>query len=114
MSRNDDELYLPKGTTKVTFKLTMLLVMVILVLSIAGGVTRSMGLWGQTVVERKVFENSYQRSASLKAEIATNEATLQEINQKLMNPNLDENTRFNLEAQASAIRIRIATAKGQQ
>ena len=43
-----------------------------------------------------------------------NEATLAEIRMKLSNPNLDSDTRFNLEAQASAARLRIATIKGPQ
>ena len=82
----------------------------ILILSAVSFGIGSLFIVGDTVVERKVFENSYQRQESLKTEIAINEATLTEINMKLSNPNLDANTRFNLKAQASAIRIRITTA----
>jgi len=39
---------------------------------------------------------------------------LVEIEAQLKNPNLDENTRFNLEAQARAARVRINAAKAQQ
>ena len=84
------------------------------IFSAVGFGTRSLGLWGGTIVERKVFEESYQRSEALKAQIATDEATLAEISGKLSNPNLDENTRFNLNAQASAARIRIATTRSKQ
>ena len=74
---------------------------------ILGFVLRSAGLFGDTVVERKIFEQSYQRQESIKSELAINEATLAEIEIKLQNSNLDTNTRINLEAQKSAIRIRI-------
>ena len=75
---------------------------------------RSIGVFGSTVVERQVFEQSYQRSESLKARIATEEANLAEITRKLSSPQLDEQTRANLEAQASASRIRLQTARSQQ
>ena len=75
---------------------------------------RSIGLIGSTVVEREVFERSYQRSEALKARIATDEAVLTEIKRKLSNVNLDVNTRHNLEAQASAARVRISTTQGIQ
>jgi hypothetical protein len=88
---------------------------VIVVLLVAIGLgTRYLGLWGETRIERKVFEESYQRSEGLKAQIATDEAALVEIEAQLKNPGLDENTRYNLEAQARAARIRINTAKAQQ
>jgi hypothetical protein len=74
----------------------------------------SAGLFGKTVVERKVFENSYQRSESIKSQLATDEATLAEINVMLTNSEMSETTRVNLEAQATAARMRIAAAKGKQ
>lgn len=86
-------------------------VVIVLVLSIFFFALHSLGIIGETVIERKVFENSYQRQESLKSEIAINEETLIEIEGKLSNPNLDPDTRYNLEAQASAIRLRINTAK---
>lgn len=87
-----------------------------LFLMITGGgfVLQSLGLFGRTVVERKVFENSYQRSAALEAQIATDEATIAEIERKLANPNLDADTKNALEAQAAAARIRIAAAQRGQ
>lgn len=89
-------------------------IIVVVVLSLLGFGLNALGLFGKTVVERKVFENSYQRSSSIAAQIATDEAVLAEIERKLTNPSLDANTRINLEAQASAARIRIATAEGAQ
>jgi hypothetical protein len=76
--------------------------------------TRYFGLWGETRIERKVFEESYQRSEGLKAQIANDEAVLAEINAQLENPELDTTTRANLEAQARATRIRLRTARAQQ
>ncbi|OGZ44484.1 MAG: hypothetical protein A3J55_04565 [Candidatus Ryanbacteria bacterium RIFCSPHIGHO2_02_FULL_45_17b] len=85
----------------------------VIMLSAVGFGLNSLGLFGKTVVERKVFEHSYQRQAGLEAEIATYQATLTEIERKLTNSELDTNTRFNLEAQASMIRIKMAAAKEQ-
>lgn len=88
--------------------------MAIIAAVVLGGVgfaLHSAGVFGHTVVERKVFENSYQRTEGLKAQIATDEAALAEIQAKLANPNLDEDTRYNLKAQAAAIRLRIQAAK---
>ncbi len=93
------------------WKFLPLVILVMVVLAVIGFGLRSAGLIGTTVVERKVFEESYQRSEAIKAQIATDEAVLVEIEGKLNNPGLDEDTRFNLEAQASAARVRIATAK---
>lgn len=72
------------------------------------------GIFTKTVVERKVFEQSYQRSEALKSQIATDEAVIAEIEGKLLNPNLDNNTKYNLKAQMSAARIRISTARRKQ
>lgn len=87
---------------------------VIAILFIVGFGLKSLGLLGRTVVEREVFEQSYQRSESIKAQIATDEAALAEIERKLRNSNLDANTRANLEAQASAARVRIQAARSRQ
>lgn len=96
------------------WKVGPLAVLVIGALAALGFVLNSAGIIGRTVVEREVFEKSYQRSESLKARIATDEAALAEIARKLNSPNLDPNTRANLEAQASAIRIRLDTARRLQ
>lgn len=86
----------------------------VVVLSLVGFTLNSLGLFGRTVVERKVFEQSYQRSEALKSQIANDEAVLAEITRKLGNSGLDANTRANLEAQAAAARIRINTARSKQ
>jgi len=66
------------------------------------------GIIGKTVVERVVFENSHQYKQAGIAASAMYNAQLTEIQRKLMNQNLDPNTRANLEASASAIRVRLA------
>lgn len=96
------------------FRFLPLFVGVVLILGGLGFAVNSLGLFGRTVVERKVFENSFQRSEALKSQIATDEATLAEISVKLSNPNLDPNTRTNLEAQAAAARVRLQTARSKQ
>lgn len=88
----------------------------LLLASIAGIILTGLsylGVFGQTVVERKVFENSFQYSESRKAEIATFEAQLAEIDGKLNNTNLDSDTRTNLEAQKSAINIQLSVARSK-
>lgn len=91
-----------------------LFLIVVVVIGVIGFGARSLGLIGRTVVERKVFEQSYQRSEALAASIANDEAVLSEIERQLSNPNLDADTRFNLEAQASAARVRLNTTKARQ
>lgn len=88
-----------------------LVVAAVVVLSIVGFGLNSLGVLGGTAVERKVFENSYQRTEALKSQIANDKAVLAEIESKLTNPKLDEDTRYNLEAQATAARIRIRTTE---
>lgn len=109
----DEARQVVKDTHWTFWKFLPVLLVVVVVLSIVGFGLNSLGLFGRTVVERKVFEHSYQKQAGLKAEIATYQATLAEIERKIANPNLDANTRSNLEAQASAIRIKMAVAKEQ-
>lgn len=96
------------------FRFLPLFLIVVAVLGIVGAVTNGFGLVGRTVVEREVFKRSYQRSAAVEAQIATDEATLAEIERKLLIPTLDDQTRAALEAQASATRVRLSAARRQQ
>lgn len=72
------------------------------------------GIFTKTVVEREVFEKSFQYSEARKSEIATYEAQLAEINSQLADPALDENTRRSLKSQKSAIEVRLTAAKTKQ
>ncbi|MCA9130891.1 MAG: hypothetical protein KDB22_27595 [Planctomycetales bacterium] len=96
------------------FRFLPIVLAVVVVVFVVGFGLRSVGLVGGTVVERKVFEASYQRRSALAAQIATDEAVLAEISRQLANQRLDDGTRHNLEAQAAAARVRITTTKGKQ
>jgi len=96
------------------WKILPIVLVLVVILGALGFLMKGAGLLGSTFIERKVFENSYQRTQSIRAQIATDEATLAEIRIKLKNPNLDPNIRNGLEAQAAAARSRIAAARSKQ
>lgn len=106
--------YIRKEARWTLWKVFPLFLTVILTIGLIGLFVKYLTKVGDTAVERVVFENSYQRSASLSSQLATYEATKAEIEHKLLNQNLDMNTRDALEAQLSALRIRIATVKAKQ
>lgn len=115
MSAYRDEARHAIGEAQWTFwKAFPLVMLAVVMLSAVGFGLHSVGLLGTTVVERKVFEQSYQKQAAMNSQIATDEAVLAEIERKLLNPSLDAGVRHNLEAQASAARIRIATTRKEQ
>jgi hypothetical protein len=114
MSNRDEINEAVKDGRYVFWKVFVTLVIASVILTGIGFVLNSLGVFGRTVVERKVFENSYQRSEAINTQIATDEANLAELERKLANPNLDEDTRANLEAQASAARVRLAAARSKQ
>lgn len=114
MSYRDEARTVAKETRWTIFRFLPVFILLVLVLGGTAAGTRYLGIWGKTTVEREVFEASYQRSEALASEIATNKATVAEIESQLENPNLDENTRYNLNAQLSAARIRLQTAESKQ
>ena len=89
------------------------LILVVLAVIVFSGL-RYAGIVTGTVVEREVFEQSYQRTEGLKQQIATWEAQIAELEGKLLNPKLDEDTKTNINAQISAIRVRLDAARRQQ
>lgn len=111
MSYRDDVKAVRKEVNWTFWKILPLFILIVSLLTGLGFGLKSLGLLGGTIVEREIFENSYQRSASITSRIAVDEAQLIEIERKLMNPELDKNTRFNLEAQKSAINVRLITAR---
>lgn len=84
------------------------LALIILTVVVMGGV-RACGLIGGTIVERKMFENSYQKHEADKAAHTTYQAQLALLRGKLNNPNLDEGTRAEIQAQIDAINIMKST-----
>jgi len=82
-----------------------LLIISTIVLTILGYV----GVIGRTIVERKVFENSYQYSEARKTEIMTYEAQLAEIDAQLSTAG--ETERHGLLAQRAAIEVRLRVAR---
>lgn len=86
----------------------------VLLLATAAVLTQGFGIWATTAIERKVFEESYQRSEAIKSRIATLKAELAAVERKLAVPNLDEHTRGYLESQKAAIQVQLDTAKGLQ
>lgn len=77
------------------------------------GFTGYIGKWTGTYVERKVFEESYQRSASFKARIATYKAQIAMIKSKLMTVD-NEELRNQLQAQLDMLKVQIASAEAQK
>ena len=56
--------------------------------SLVFGLLNYVGIIGKTIVERKVFEQSYQKQAGDKSRMATYKAQLAQVNSKLvMSPN---------------------------
>ena len=66
---------------------------------------RYLGIIGKTVVERKVFENSYQKSEADKTANTAYSAQLAQLRGKLNNPSLDAGTKAEIRAQIDAINI---------
>lgn len=76
---------------------------ILLILSVAGVIT-----------ERLIFINSFQYQESRNQEVTNYEAQLAEINAQLINPDLDTQTRANLQAQKNSITVLLRAAKEKQ
>lgn len=64
-----------------------------------------MGVIGKTIVERKVFESSYQKHEADKDAFTTYSAQLAQLRAKLRNPELSQGTKIEIKAQIDAINI---------
>ena len=69
---------------------------------------------GNTIIEREVFEQSYQRQAGIEEAIATYEAQLAMIEIKLESTELTEQERNTLEANRASIRIQLQATRAQK
>ena len=92
---------------------TLIFSIVIFIAAIIIGGIATCNKVGSTVVERKIYENSYQRTASIKEEILSLSVELENINRDLSNPTLSEFDRSNLESQKRSLENRIQIAKGK-
>lgn len=95
------------------WKFLPLCILCVVVLGGVGFAAKSLGLWGSTVVERKVFENSYQRQEALRSQIAQEEATLAQIEIIINTPGLTLETTRTLMAQQRAAEMRLHVAKAK-
>ncbi len=91
--------------------LWILLLMVISVPVFFG--LNSAGIFTRTIVEREVFENSFQYSEARKVEIATFEATLAELEALLNSGTLNDRATAGVVAQMAAIRIQLRVARSR-
>ena len=82
-----------------------LVIVSIIVFSVLG----YFGKFTSTAVERKVFEQSYQKQAGDAQKLRIYQAQLAEINSKLLSA--DSETAKELEAQASMLRVQINSIK---
>ncbi len=80
-------------------------VFLLIVTGIIGTGLKYAGIIGTTVVERVVFENSYQKSEADKTARTVYSAQLAQLRGKLNNPNLDSGTRAEIQAQIDSINI---------
>ena len=68
-----------------------------------------LGIIGETIVERKVFENSYQKYEADKTARTTYRAQLSNLRARLNNPDLDNQTKSEIQAQIDSINILLTT-----
>ena len=89
-----------------------LYVLALIVISV--GILTFTGAFGKvftTAVERKVFEESYQKQAGDSARLNAYRAQLAQIDVQLSNPELDNNTRMDLKSQQAMLRVQINASK---
>lgn len=96
------------------WKWGLALVGVLLVSSVAFGLLRYARIIGTTVVERVVFEQSFQYKEANKARANLMNAQISELEAQLLNPNLEDSIRPNIEAQLSVLRVKLNSTKRQQ
>lgn len=72
------------------------------------------GKVGGTFIERKVFEQSYQRNEGLKSQMLTWQAQLAQINSKLMYAEPGTQDYINLSSQKAMLEVQIAQTEGMK
>ena len=94
-----------------TFKGWVFVMFFVIITSIVFGIMGYFGKFTNTVVERKIYENSYQYSQGKKEEIATLEAQIEVLEEKLLNPKLNNETKREIRNQITALEARLRAAK---
>ena len=95
------------GMMKNLWKVAGIFILVLVILTVVGW-----GLgFGDVIMRRVIFENSFQYQQARDLEAATYEAQLEEIRVKLGRTDLDASTRANLEAQESSIRVLLKASR---
>jgi hypothetical protein len=83
-----------------------ILALVAVTVMVMGGL-RMAGIWGQTAIEREVFESSYQKDASDNRQTAIWKAQIAEIDSTLLDMAADDPLRSGLVSQRSALRVQL-------
>ena len=91
----------------------MWILLLVVVTVVVGGVLRSLGMIGGTILERKVYENSFQYSESRKSELAMWNAELANIQSLLSSPDISKEQRNTLMARQRFLKMQIANANRQ-
>lgn len=86
----------------------------IVIAGIVLGTTGQIGRIVDVLIQRQIFEKSFQYDQARKDEVATYKAQIAELEGKLSNPDLSEGTRAEINAQLSAIRIQLNAAQQSQ
>lgn len=92
-------------------RILALIIPTVLILGLIGFGMNSCGLFAGTVVERKVYENSYQNSEARRTEIMTMESQLVELDAMLADPTLPDAQRRQIQGQKRAVNVRLETAR---
>lgn len=81
-----------------------ILTLIVLSMIVFGGL-RYAGIIGGTIVERKVFENSYQKHEADKEAVTSYSAEIRMLRSRLDNPNLDDGTKAEIQAQIDTLTV---------
>ena len=89
-----------------------ILALVVVTIMVLGGL-RLAGIWGQTALEREIFESSYQKDASDNRQTAIWKAQIAEIDTTLDSMAADDPLRAGLVSQRSAFRVQLRALEAQ-
>ena len=92
----------------------MWLLFLLVITGIVGAALNSAGIFTKTVVERKVFEQSFQRSEGLKQQISVYEADLAGLRARLNDTTLSPSVKAGMMAQKASIESQLRAARSRQ